>query len=163
MISARRNCNLHSLDFMHMLTPRLEFRLPQWSPHFSSDYHPNWLSTGGFWYYFLIILNTIWTANISIGNHTTSSSIWNLFAWMSFSKSIKTQCMSPIGRMQFKRTNANKFQIEWEKLHDRFLIIYLKKLLAWLCLKALDTSSWQHLIGSYIFLLSISQSQFSIL
>ena len=75
----------------------------------------------------------------------------------------------PVGRMQFERfekdSNANKFQIEWEKLYDHFLIINIKKLYlpGFNCLKALETSRLQRLIGSYIFLLSISQSQFSIL
>ena len=84
-----------------------------------------------------------------------------------FFKKYQNLVREPVEQMQFERfkkhTRANKFQIELQKSYDYFVIIYMKKLPAWLCLEALDTSRLQHLIGSYIFLLFIDQSQFSIL
>ena len=84
-----------------------------------------------------------------------------------FFKKYQNLVCEPVEQMQFERfkkhARANKFQIELQKSYDYFVIIYMKKLPAWLCLEALDTSRLQHLIGSYIFLLLIDQSQFSIL
>ena len=84
-----------------------------------------------------------------------------------FFKKYQNLVREPVERMQYERFekhgSANKFQIELQKSYDYFVIIYMKKLPAWPCLEALDTSRLQHLIGSYIFLLFIDQSQFSIL
>ena len=62
-----------------------------------------------------------------------SRSIWNLFARVYKSHEYVFQKLSKFGLFE-KHTSANKFQIEREKSYDYFLIVYMKKLLAWLCL-----------------------------